>query len=167
MRTLGAVSAVMVMLLGSGAPAFAQAPGWAQPGEEKHIEFSNGPRIKRIFVALRRTEIVVLNLNAARLPSSAKDALRNAAKRIPQDLANGLPHQALQHGHVRIESDGIFENGRKLTELDDVIERLPQSRVRFIEGKHLADWEKEFLLTAGKTLGSIVFIRCLFSGCLR
>jgi hypothetical protein len=135
MRTLGAALGLTVMLLGGASRAFGQAPGGAKPGEEIQITFASGPRIKRIFVALRTTEIVVLNLNAARLPSSAKNALRNAARQIPQDLANGLPRQALVDGQVRIQSDGVFQKGRKLTELDDVIERLPRSRMRFIRGE--------------------------------
>ena len=99
------------------------------PGTRVKITIEGSEATERYFVQLNDTDVVVLNLTAPNLP---KRQLLNMAIDNPKWIAN-TSKTTYRDNNLRVGPDGIFVKNKKVTELNQVIQRIPRARVTAIQ----------------------------------
>ena len=135
---------LMVSVVGASVPMTAQEsapadPHWSRlhklaPGTELIVTVKGSPLDNRYFVAADESALTVLNVAAPTLPPAARDVLRDVASTRPQYF------QAAQKGNlfvlerdVRVGPGGVFVNGRKVADLQEIVETSARQQVAEIK----------------------------------
>jgi len=144
--TLRTPSLAAAVLMLTSAAALAQDPNPPHPSEPSEwsvvTELHAGTEVmmqvrlarytRRYLVAATDTDVTVLNLNDPWLPPPARETLRHLAFYEPQYLL-GLGGQDFVHRNVRVTSEAVFLDGKKLIDLSDTIQRFARADVNEIK----------------------------------
>jgi len=131
---------LIVSFVGTTVPMTAQErapadPNWLRlrklaPGTELVVTARVAPPGERYFVAADESALTVLNLAAPALRGAARDVLREVASTHPEYFP------AAQKGdlfvlerNVRVGPGGVFVNGRKVADLQQVVETSARQEV--------------------------------------
>ena len=136
MRPIAACILAAWAIGGSAAPAAAQpaADFWRHlqklsPGTQIDVTISERGSGRRYFLTASDTELTTLNLTDPSLPQAAKSVLLNLAEDNAAFLTAATPPGTLTDDNVRLGPAGIFVGDQKVSELRNVVERLPRDQV--------------------------------------
>jgi hypothetical protein len=124
-----------------------------QPAAEITVTLRGVPAVptvhaaRRYFVTADDSTLVVLNLTAATLPSSAVHTLRDMAAQHPDHVLAAQQTGAFRQNNVRVGRDGVFVSDRRIAKLDEIVESVPRDRVTQILGPVVA---------RGSTAGTLI-----------
>jgi len=82
----------------------------------------------RYFVTADETVLTVLNLVDPSLPSDVRRVLSSLARRQPSYFAVDRP-QVFVDGNVRVDPDGLFVSGQKVSTFERLVERFARSEI--------------------------------------
>lgn len=102
------------------------------------VTLKSGRPVNREFVVADESELVSLDLTDSTLPRHVRRALRNLALDRPIDLFKVSHGETLSEGRLRLASDGVFLDGRKIVALEQVVERTARSNIAEISWVHRA-----------------------------
>lgn len=108
------------------------------PDSRIRVTLKGGQPVNREFVAADESELVSLGLTDSTLPRQVRRALRNLALDRPIDLFKASHGETLIEGRVRLASDGVFLDGRKIVAIEQVVERTARSNIAEISWVHRA-----------------------------
>jgi hypothetical protein len=97
-------------------------------GTEILVELRDGAA-SRYFVLADDTELVVLDLANAHLTRKVRHALLEMASRHPEKLLGVFAGYRYVYDDVRLAPDGLFQENRKIAEVHEIVERIPQSDI--------------------------------------
>src|SRR5262249_23198490 len=131
---------LVIALVTSTYPARAESSshahdGWARvrtltPATELIVTTRSRQPVARYFLEASDVTLTLLNVDIPNLPSRARDVLKNVASTHPEYFEAAKHGRSYAwNGEVRLASDGLFVAGRKIAELDEIIEIWPRGEV--------------------------------------
>ena len=113
--------------------------GELSPGAEIMMTRRGSQAASRRFVMADDAAVTVLNLTDQSLPEAATRVLRDMASQRPESFAAMRSSGAtFGQGDVRIGGGGLFVAGRRITALENVVERVARNEVSEIFGPVVA-----------------------------
>jgi hypothetical protein len=98
-------------------------------GATIRVVVKSGQAVTRNFVIADESAMIALNLTEPRLPWPVRRTLLAWSSDRPHALLLASRGQALSDGRVRLGPDGVFLDGRKIAELDLVLEPFARDRI--------------------------------------
>jgi hypothetical protein len=113
---------------------FADAGDWARvvalaTGREIILTTDASPESRRRLVAADQAGITVVDLSDTGLPDRAKRVLRELLQQSPDALVRAVHGGTVVHGGVRIAPEGVSLEGRRVADLDDVLQRVVRADI--------------------------------------
>jgi hypothetical protein len=107
---------------------------WAQltrkpPGSVVELRTATAAVRKLVILRTTPSSLTALDLGDPRLTGSARRLLRHVATRNPDLLVDGFGGHEVVSDAVRINDDGLYDNGRKLADRADLIVQLARTEV--------------------------------------
>ena len=93
---------------------------------------------RRYFVVSDELALILLNLTAPTLPTTAAHVLRDVASNHSEYFVGMQKGGTFVQGNVRLERDGLFVANRKIADFDQVVERIVRNDVSEIRGPVVA-----------------------------
>ena len=116
---------------------------WSRVGElgpatQIALRLKGSQPLSCYFVLTDSSGITVLDLTNPTLPAPASRVLRDMALHHPESFAALSRTGALVQDNVRVERDGVFVAGRRVADLQEVVQTIARSDVAEIRGPVVA-----------------------------
>jgi hypothetical protein len=100
-----------------------------KPGTEVVVTSDGSPAADRYLVLSDASRLTLLNLTDPALPREATRTLMDIGSRHPEFFASAPKGGQFVDRDVRVGPDGVFVAGRKVADLQQIVETIPQARV--------------------------------------